>query len=221
MISESDTQRPKLLALTFDDGPDTVFTPRVLERLARHQVPASFFVIGNKITPETEPLLREMHAAGHEIQNHSWEHGHMGSWSAEAVRESVEKTSRAIEAAVGTAPTWFRAPYFDVSSVLYENIGLPDAGGYAARDWAGEGTDAEDRARLILAQAAPGAILLLHDVQPEPHPTPEALDILIPALKEQGYRFVTLTELFRQTGRQPRAGGHYSNAYDAPAAASR
>lgn len=73
---------------------------------------------------------------------------------------------------------------------------MPFASGIIAFDWDGQNTSAEDRANFILKDVKDGAIILLHDVQPYPHPTPEALDIIIPELQKQAYEFVTLSKLF-------------------------
>jgi len=82
---------------------------------------------------------------------------------------------------------------------LFQAVDLTFVGGLTANDWI-QSTTAEQRAAAILNGVRDGTIILLHDVQPEPHPTPEALDIIIPALKNQGYEFVTLSELFRLKG---------------------
>jgi peptidoglycan-N-acetylglucosamine deacetylase len=86
---------------------------------------------------------------------------------------------------------------------MYENVGLPFCEGVLGMDWGGCGTSAEDRANNVLGGMRDGAIILLHDTQMDPHPTTEALDILIPALQKQGYEFVTVSELFRRKGVTP------------------
>ena len=101
---------------------------------------------------------------------------------------------------------WYRATFLAVSPTLMAAIDLPFAGGIAAFDWPGtDAVTAQQRAHKVLQSAdlRNGAIILLHDVQPEPHPSAELLDILIPALKAQGYGFLTLSELFKQRGVQP------------------
>jgi peptidoglycan/xylan/chitin deacetylase (PgdA/CDA1 family) len=85
---------------------------------------------------------------------------------------------------------------------MFEAIDLPFAEGVLGYDWISS-TTAQERADSVLKYMRDGAIILLHDVQPDPHPTPEALDILIPALKDSGYEFVTLSDLFSRKGVDP------------------
>jgi len=195
----------KLCALTFDDGPSDTQTPLVLDRLEKYGVPATFFLVGQRIGPSTKPVIDRMIAAGCEIGNHSWDYSGLNASSAEAVKDSVERTRAAIKEYSGKEPAFFRAPNLAASSVMYETIKLPFASGILGMDWAGCNTDASARARNVLNGMRDGAIILLHDVQPEPHPTPEALDILIPELLKRGYEFVTLSELFARKGIDPRS----------------
>lgn len=195
--------QPALIALTFDDGPDPMLTARVLDRLEHHGIPATFFVQGNKITPESTPVMQRALSLGCEFGNHSWDHPVMSELTPAQVRAQVEPTTKALLDATGRAPALFRAPYLAASVALHGMVGMPFIGGFAANDWEGCNTSARDRAWRVLAQACDGAIILLHDVQPEPHPTPEALDILIPALKDRGFGFLTVSDLFRAKGVTP------------------
>lgn len=199
-MSPAYSETGKVCALTFDDGPDTDLTPRVLDRLEKHGIVATFFVIGGLINDNTGKIIIRAARSGCEIQNHSWGYESMSAMSCEEIRESVEKTSAEIQKYSGKAPIFFRPPNLAVSDTMYETIDLTFAGGVVAHDWAGCNTSAEDRAKEILGGVRDGAIILLHDVQPQPHPTPEALDIIIPELKKRGYRFVTISELFKLKG---------------------
>ncbi|MBN1699006.1 MAG: polysaccharide deacetylase family protein [Spirochaetales bacterium] len=195
----------KLCALTFDDGPDVNKTPLVLDKLEKYGVVASFFVVGQRINDSTKPVLQRAVAMGCEINNHSWAYDSLNSKTPEQIKESIDKTTAAIEKYTGTSPHFFRPPNLAVSKTMYDTIDLPFASGVLGYDWAGQNTSAEDRAQKVLSGMRDGAIILLHDVQPNPHPTPEALDILIPELKKQGYEFVTLSELFKRKGVTPAA----------------
>lgn len=195
--------KAKLVALTFDDGPNEEMTALVLDKLEKHDVVASFFVVGQLVNDSTRPTLERIVSMDCEIHNHSWAWESMNSMSPEQIRESVDKTNAAIKKYSGQEPKFFRPPNLASSDVLHETVGLPFASGVLGMDWAGCGTEAEDRAQNVLDGVRDGAIILLHDVQPYPHPTPEALDILIPELKKQGYEFVTLSELFRKKGVKP------------------
>ncbi|HNX58250.1 MAG TPA: polysaccharide deacetylase family protein [Spirochaetota bacterium] len=193
----------KICALTFDDGPDARMTPLILDKLAKHSVIATFFVIGQLINDDTEPVIVRAVRTGCEIQNHSWGWDSMSAMPADEIKESVDRTTEAITKYAGKAPSFFRPPNLAVSDTMYETIDLAFAGGVVAHDWKGCNTSAEDRAKEVLGGVRDGAIILLHDVQPQPHPTPEALDIIIPELKKRGYRFVTISELFKSKGIKP------------------
>ena len=88
---------------------------------------------------------------------------------------------------------------------MYDTIDYPFLSGVLGFDWAGRNTNAKDRANNVINNIKDGSIVLLHDVQPTPHPTPEALDILIPKLKKMGYEFVTVSELFERKGIDPKS----------------
>lgn len=206
--STADSKTPKLCALTFDDGPNVDKTPLVLEKLAKHKIVATFFLVGQLVNDETKPVLDRAAALGCEFGNHSWGWASMNQMSTEEIKESVSMTAAAIKKYTGQTPRFFRPPNLATSDEMYDAIGLPFAEGVLGMDWAGCNTSAKDRANNVLSGMKDGAIILLHDVQPEPHPTPDALDILIPALKKQGYEFVTVSELFRRKGIDP-AGRQY------------
>jgi len=102
--------RPGELALTFDDGPNATWTPRLLEILARNSVQATFFLLGSRA--EGEPrLVRRIAAAGHLIGNHSWSHPNMARASASRVREELERTNGTLEQITGMPVKFFRPPF--------------------------------------------------------------------------------------------------------------
>lgn len=193
----------KYVALTFDDGPSTTMTPKVLDRLEKYGIVASFFVVGQNINENTRPVLERAVAMGSEINNHSWDYSSMNKMSRDKIRDYIDRTSKAIEKYAGVSPKFFRPPNLAKSDDMFLEIELPFAEGILANDWAGMNTSAEDRAELILRNAKNGAIILMHDVQPAPHPTPEALDIIIPELQARGFIFLTVSGLFKQLGVDP------------------
>ena len=202
-VKSADEAQPKLVALTFDDGPNEEMTNLVLDKLEKHGVVASFYLIGQLVDEYTQPVLQRMVAMGCELNNHSWGWDSLDSKSPEEIQESVKNTSEAIKKYAGVEPKFFRPPNLATSEELFKYAGLPCTSGVLAMDWAGCGTDAKARAQNVLNSVRDGAIILMHDVQPYPHPTPEALDILIPKLKKQGYEFVTVSELFARKGVSP------------------
>ena len=186
----------KYLALAFDDGPNLTTESRMLELLARHQVPATFFVIGENITDESAGNMKRAIEQGCEIGNHSFTHPMMTMLDEAQVKEEIETTSALIEQITGKRPTLFRPPYINVKPEMYDWLDLTFICGKGCQDW--EATaDKEFRREGIIANAEPGAIYLLHDFDGN-EATVEALDEAIPVLKEQGYVFVTVSELFKK-----------------------
>ncbi len=102
--------RPGELALTFDDGPNATWTPRLLEVLAQHDVRATFFMLGNRAAAQPE-LVRRIAAAGHTIGNHSWSHLNLARTRAALVREELERASDALQQILGAPVRFFRPPY--------------------------------------------------------------------------------------------------------------
>jgi peptidoglycan/xylan/chitin deacetylase (PgdA/CDA1 family) len=102
--------RPGELALTFDDGPNPAWTPRLLDLLADAQVHATFFLVGRFAQSEPE-LVRRVAAAGHLIGNHSWSHPFLSATPAGRVREELARTSDLLEQIVGTRVGYFRPPF--------------------------------------------------------------------------------------------------------------
>jgi peptidoglycan-N-acetylglucosamine deacetylase len=102
--------RPGELALTFDDGPNRDWTPRLLDTLASHDLHATFFLLGNRAASEPE-LVRRIAAAGHLIGNHSWDHPNLSRSSARRIREELMRTSATLEQITGAPVKFFRPPY--------------------------------------------------------------------------------------------------------------
>ena len=199
-----------IIALTFDDGPNTVITPQVLDLLEEHGIVASFFLIAQNITPESAEVVRRARTMGCDIENHSVTHGFMNQMSAEQIRDEVRTCTEKIVEITGEAPKFFRPPFIAVSREMYELIDLTFICGMGCEDWVPTVT-AEERAERVLANAADGQIVLLHDMQWNQN-TVEALKTIIPELKKRGYDFVTVSQVFEQKGVIPQHGWLYSNA---------
>lgn len=200
-VPEEDYTGKKLVALTFDDGPNLQTTPLILDILEENGVVASFFLIGKYITEETKPVMERELELGCEINNHSWSHDYMNQMTAEQIKEEIQKTSDLINETVGVTPKFFRPPYIATSPVMYENIDLPFINGINCLDWDSTVT-AEKRAETILANVKDGDIVLLHDFTGNTN-TVDALDVMIKGLKEDGYALVTVSKLFELKGVDP------------------
>jgi peptidoglycan/xylan/chitin deacetylase (PgdA/CDA1 family) len=103
-------RRPGELALTFDDGPNPAWTPKLLDVLAGNDVRATFFMLGRHAKAEPQ-LARRIAAAGHVVGNHSWSHPNLSRSSAARVREELRRTKETLEQIVGAPVRWFRPPY--------------------------------------------------------------------------------------------------------------
>ncbi len=204
----------KVVAITFDDGPHPVDTPRMLDVLASHQVPATFFLLGRNVVAHGD-VARAVVRAGHDIGNHTHDHPHLPSCSLQQVVSEVRRCQRAIRDATGLSPTIMRPPYgaqsaqsfLAIRALGYEIIHWSASG----QDWLGE--DASTIAGRVMQGMLPGRIVLLHDnLKPPPGqqawrpeqaplrdrtPTADALDHLVRTLRRDGYGFVTITELLR------------------------
>lgn len=204
----------KKIALTFDDGPSTVTTPQVLDKLKKYNVIASFFLVADNINEESEKIVKACITHGCEICNHSKTHSFMTKLSVDEIKAEIKYTDEAIEKLTGYKPRFFRPPYIDVKSEMYECIDLPFICGIHGTDWEDD-VLAQQRADMILSQARDGAIILMHDYTGN-NETVKALDIVIPALLEQGYEFVNITDLFKLGNVEPavHSGIIYSNIYD-------
>jgi cellulose synthase/poly-beta-1,6-N-acetylglucosamine synthase-like glycosyltransferase/peptidoglycan/xylan/chitin deacetylase (PgdA/CDA1 family) len=192
----------RTIVLTFDDGPDPRWTPRILEVLRRHHARATFFITGTQVLRNTA-LSRRIVAEGHEVGVHTLTHPEMSGlprW----LRGLERTTTRGvIAAATGRSTTLYRPPYSSEPDAV-GNADLPDL-----RESAGEGyltvvndLDSEDWLRpgveAIVRRATPdngrGAIVLMHDAGGDRSQTVAALDRLIPRLTARGYRFTTVSE---------------------------
>ncbi|MEY2920368.1 MAG: hypothetical protein RL261_1673 [Pseudomonadota bacterium] len=192
----------KAVALTFDDGPDPVFTPRVLEILARENVKATFFVVGERARVNPD-LLREIDRQGHLVGNHSFSHAWNINFGLRArLAHEIDSCNDTIEAAIGKRPRFYRAPHGfknpALGDVLAKNamtcVGWQVRGFDAVRSNAGEIT------RRLVGKAGAGGILLLHDGSglqgtQDRRATLEALPTIIAGLRARGFAFMRLDEL--------------------------
>ena len=199
------------IALTFDDGPNTVITPQVLDILEENGAVGTFFLIAQNINPESAEMVRRAVAMGCDIENHSVTHSFMDEMSPERIREEVKTCSEKITAITGRAPEFFRPPFIRVSQEMYDNIELTFICGAGCEDWVPE-VSAQTRIERVLANAEDGQIVLLHDMEWNVN-TVEALKTIVPELKKRGYRFVTCAQLFAEAGVTPVHGRLYSNVY--------
>ena len=183
----------KRFYLTFDGAPNPPGTDDLLHTLARHQVPACFFMEGRRLEKEAD-CARRVLAAGHDVGNHSYTHPRFDEISLEACLEEVERTDAIMAAKLDVRPALFRPPWGKltppVEQALLERNYTIVLWSYSIRDW--EGPDAEAIAGRLLEQARDGAIVVFHD---RVRWNPAALDIVIPELRQRGYAFGRVSEI--------------------------
>ena len=199
----------KMVALSFDDGPNTTTTVQMLDMLEKHGVKGSFYVIGKNINEESAVVMKRAFDMGCDIQNHSFNHHDMANLTAEEVQSEIKETTALIEKYIGVTPEYFRPPFISINQTLFDNVDLTFISGIGVEDWM-PNVGAEERAKRMLDIAEDGLIFLLHDMNGN-EATVQALDIAIPQLKEQGYQFVTVPELFKVKNITPVKGKIYSN----------
>lgn len=191
----------KVIALTFDDGPNTGVTNEILDVAEQYGIKFSFFVIGQNINEESAKVMQRAHSLGCEINSHSYTHSYMDKMSAEEITEEMDKTAELIYEYVGEYPKFFRPPYIAVNSTMYEAIDLPFICGIGCNDWEDK-VSVEKRVRFLTEKCPDGCIVLLHDAK-DNEKTAEAVRQAVPMLLEQGFEFVTTEELFIAKGISP------------------
>ncbi len=186
------------IALTFDDGPDPLYTLQILEVLRQHGVKATFFCIGEQ-TLAHPYVIKQAHEAGHTIGNHSWGHPDMGLLPATDVLPEIIRASDAIREITGVAPVFFRPPFGSLSTHVLTQVRQLDLttvlwnAGEEARDWSNPGINFI--VKSILAKARNGSIILMHDSGGDRSQTVAALSIIIEKLKEKGFRLVSVQQM--------------------------
>lgn len=208
------------IVLTFDDGPDPLWTPKVLDILKQEGVPATFFIVGQN--GQTNPdLVKRIVAEGHEIGNHSFTHPNLGEVPRQVTDLELNATQRLIESLTGRSTRLFRAPYFGDAeprtpdevepTVQAQNLGYISVGLHLdPDDWKLKNDDgsphtADQMVDEILKQVAittpeeRGEIVLMHDSGGDRSATVEALPKIIHELRSRGFEFTTIADLANMT----------------------
>lgn len=200
IVRNIDCGKNACLALTFDDGPNPIATPEVLNVLEREHVPATFFVVGSRVAGQHH-TLRRMFLDGDEVGNHSWNHPDLTTLTNDQILSQVNRTQAAVMAAGLPAPSLFRPPYGAVNTSVRATVPMTLA------MWNGDPLDWKEKDPMkvkdsIVAAAKPGGVLDMHDIYGV---TAQALGPAIDELKDK-YTFVTFSELFDL---QPGQRGEY------------
>ena len=196
----------RLLALTYDDGPNDPWTFRLMEVLDRHQVKATFFLIG-KFVEQRPDIARALVAAGHVIGSHTWDHPNLIFCSSAEVRRQLQRTQRAIRDATGVDVRLFRPPFGGrrpASLRVARSLGLQTVmWNVTCKDWTPR--SASEIVALAESQIHGGSVILLHDgefhrIGVDRSRTVEASDRLLRRYKGEGYQFVTIPQMMEGSG---------------------
>lgn len=201
----------KRIALTFDDGPSSVYTAEILDILKKYHAKATFFVVGYQLSSSKGEILSRMVEEGHEIGNHSNTHpSSLTELSAEELSTEIKSVNEAIFALTdGYECTLLRPPGGNINGETLDRIYAEGIRMHTilwdsdTRDWefngkvnGGEMTEEkaiEEAMALALSRAKDGSIMLMHDIK---EITPALLENLLDTLSKNGYEFVTVSELF-------------------------
>lgn len=191
----------RVLALTYDDGPNDPYTPRLLDVLAKHGARATFFLVGQFV--EARPrIARAVVEAGHAIGNHTYSHPHLIFLSPSRLRDELERATRAIEDATGITPKLFRPPFGwrlpGTFSIVREYGMTPVMWRVICFDWSAR--SCESIVRKAVSKIKGGDVILLHDgghrkLGTDRSFSVQATDEILRRYKGEGYEFVTVPQM--------------------------
>ena len=195
---------PPLVALTFDDGPRSSTTGPLLDGLALREVPATFFLVGNRI-PGNEDLVRRMAAEGHQIGIHTYDHVELKGLSRQDFDLQVGKTRALITQLVGEGNYWLRPPYGLMDRQADQWCGGPVIlWSVDPEDWKDD--DIDRIVAAVVEHVSDGDIILLHDLFPS---SAQAALRVVDTLLARGCCFVTVEQLMAERGVTPEVGARY------------
>lgn len=193
----------KTVALTFDDGPSS-FTGRLLDCLSENDAKATFFLVGYEIENFPEEVKR-MQELGMDIGNHTADHADLTTLNAEEITYQIEHVNEQLQTLIGQGATVLRPPYGAINDTVKETASLPMIlWSIDTLDW--DSKDPEKIVESVLTEVKDGSIILMHDIYST---TVDAVEILIPELISQGYKFVTVHELAETFGVTLENGNSY------------
>lgn len=189
----------RVVALSFDDGPEPAYTLPVLQTLADKGARATFFVVGSQAAKHPD-IIREMSRQGHEVANHTWSHPDMNSVTTGELLGEFKATNQLIEGLTGKKNIYFRPPK---GIIRPEGRKALFGEGCQTIMWAicienGKAPTPWQMAQRVLDNVSPGEIILLHDGRLDRTRTVQALPLLLDGLKEKGYQTVTVEELLKE-----------------------
>ena len=204
--AKRDISGKKLIALTFDDGPSSATTPRLLDTLYEKDVPATFFMLGSKVRTNPD-IVRRAAKEGHTVASHTMYHYNLARISASAARDDIAESKAVFKDILGHEPTLTRPPYGNINNAVRDNVGTPMIlWSVDTLDWQNKSID--EILAITKEQIHDGAIILMHDIYDT---TIDAIPVVIDELRKDGYDFVTVPELAKIRGSDLKNGTIYYN----------
>jgi peptidoglycan/xylan/chitin deacetylase (PgdA/CDA1 family) len=204
---EISAEGPPLVALTFDDGPRSSTTSRLLEGLSQREIPATFFLVGQCVAGNEE-LVRDMAQAGHQIGIHTYDHVRVTGLSRRDFLTQVEDTRAVLRSLLGEGEYWLRPPYGIVDRSVQQWADCPlILWSIDPEDW--KDRDSQRIVSAVLERVGDGDIILMHDIYES---SVDAALQVADSLLERGYCFVTVEQLLSLREVQPEAGQTYTAA---------
>lgn len=201
------TVRSKAVALTFDDGPSTENTPKILATLKKYNAHATFFVVGERVTAGAEVLKQEI-AQGCEIANHTWDHADLSKLKIKKVNKKCDQVAELVKELTGADVDLLRPPYGAISDVMREKLKHPMIyWNIDTLDW--KTMDAKKTFKAVKKEVSDGDIILMHDIHA---PTAEAVEKIVPWLVKNDYDILTVSELMQRKGIKLKGGKVYMSA---------
>ncbi|MEW6189474.1 MAG: polysaccharide deacetylase family protein, partial [Actinomycetota bacterium] len=201
IFHRTDPPTGRRVALTFDDGPDPRYTPKVLEILRQNGIKATFFVIGEQVERYPE-IIKEEIVEGHEIGNHTLSHSNLPKYNCERIRAEIEGCEEVLRRVGVPKPRYFRPPKGLINGQAFK---VAREEGYKVILWSiamesGSISNSEGLRERVVEGIGNGGVILAHDGRLDRAMTIRTLPGIIKALKKKGFKFVTLSELFQSWG---------------------
>ena len=205
-LKKAGSVNDKYLAITFDDGPDKRNTPQILDVLKEHNVPATFFVVGQNVNREPE-LVKRIYKEGHDIGNHTYTHANLENAGEFRQKLELNATQKLLASNFGVQTRLFRPPYSDdhnprtntqlapvktATDMGYLSVGMH----VDPKDWKAGSSDEIVKKTITQVKEGRGNIILLYDGGGDRGKTIAALPVIVTQLRQEGYTFVTVSDLF-------------------------
>lgn len=200
-----DPSKP-MIALTFDDGPDSKSTNRILDVLEANNAHATFFVVGSRLGSEPDTLIRE-YSLGCEIGSHSYSHKAFSTLKKKNIHKELANTNKLLKKIIGVKASLVRTPYGEKKKSILKNVKYPVIlWDIDTEDW--KTKNKKKIVKKVIGKVKDGDIIIMHDIYAS---TASAVEAIVPKLISEGYQLVTVSELLKSKGIKIKPGKAYYN----------